>query len=816
MGNRVFLYNPLEMNKKELFSVFSSREAQADYLLQRIREQLEHDSVQHILVIGPRGAGKTTLLHFLQYKIKDDPFLDSSWQLVQFAEEEWGIYSLPDFFIWILEKIFTEYPETEIKDEFEKAKQERGALPNDIEPFTDLIERFCSRYGKKILLLTDNFDYIIKKNLNNEDRALLRKYLLLQNRIMIIATAVALFPEVEDYEEPFFDFFAPVYLHRLSVNQGAQLIKTRAEYESGFSPQAKRIIQEWNIHQSKIKTITELTDGNPRLLLMLYEIMKGNPLGKILDVFNQLMDDVTPYLKSVMDQISPMQSKIVDTLTRSEMGMTLSDLSNYSGIPANSLSVQLNRLEDMTFIKREKRKRKTIYVTGNKLFRTWYQMRVIRKNRRIYDLLVNMLNLFYSEEDILKKLETSPSLEEKRHYIAALPTPELKTKYALKMAEDLIKDDLYEEAREEISSVVRDSSSEGIIQMMLLKEGKFNQAEKSLKKSVEKGDPEAMNVLAVLYANQNKFDLAEKYYLLAVEQKIPNAMYNLALLYENQNKSELAEKYYILAVERKIPEAMFNLAMLYANQNKFDQAEKYFLQAVEQKHPGAMNNLAVLYSNQNKLDLGEKYFLLAVEQKDPKSMFNLAVLYENQNKFDLVEKYYLLTGEQKDTNSMNNYANFLWKQGRIPEAEGLFSRLLEHGNVAFLHKIHFLDFLFDTASIQRIRDFILFIEKELLIQDESGALFRLLTNILKNEKYLSKFKTIAREMDYSGSESLSFIFPVILAVAEFHENKTREKLDQLSTEQKIFARVLLSALGYKTDETLGVEDSSLIFGKITS
>ena len=117
MGNRVFLYNPLEMNKKELFSVFSSREAQAEYLLQRIREQLDHDAVQHILIIGPRGAGKTTLLHYLQYKIKDDPVLDSSWQLVQFAEEEWGIYSLVDFFVWILERILEEFPEIKNKME---------------------------------------------------------------------------------------------------------------------------------------------------------------------------------------------------------------------------------------------------------------------------------------------------------------------------------------------------------------------------------------------------------------------------------------------------------------------------------------------------------------------------------------------------------------------------------------------------------------------------------------------------------------------------------------------------------------------------
>ena len=563
MGNRVFLYNPLEMGKKELFSVFSSREAQSEYLIDRIREQLNHDAVQHLLIIGPRGSGKTTLLLFLQYKIREEPRLNSSWQIVQFAEEEWGIYSLADFFSWILNKILEEYPESDLADTFDKAKKENHECPGSIEPFTNLIEEFCSRYGKKILLLTDNFDYIIKRNLNDEDRSLLRKYLLFQKQIMIIATAVSLFPEVDDYEEPFFDFFAPVYLQRLSVDQGAELIKRRAEYESGFSLEAERIVDEWESQQSKIRTITELTDGNPRLLLMLYEIMKGNPLGKILEVFNQLLDELTPYLKSVMDQLSNMQSKIVDTLARAEMGLSVSELFDLSGIPKGKLAVQLNRLEEMSFIKREKRKGKTIYVTGNKLFRTWYQMRVVRKKRRIYDLLVAMLNLFYSREEIVGRLESCPPLEEKRHFIAALGDSELKAKYTLQLARDYIKSDSYEEARSEISSIVPSSFSEAVMGLMLLGEGKFDEAEKSFKKGIETGDSQAMYNLAVLYKNQNKLDLAEKYYLLAVEQKYPHAMYNLAVLYEKQNKLDLAEKYYLLAVERKYLKAMNNLAVLY-------------------------------------------------------------------------------------------------------------------------------------------------------------------------------------------------------------------------------------------------------------
>jgi hypothetical protein len=108
----------------------------------------------------------------------------------------------------------------------------------------------------------------------------------------------------------------------------------------------------------------------PRLLLILYEILKGNPLQKAVDLFNWLLDHLTPYIKAQLDNLSPMQQKIVDTLCRSDYGFTPGCLAKTAGIDVRKISSQLLRLEDIAFVKKEKKKKKTYYIIGNKIFRT--------------------------------------------------------------------------------------------------------------------------------------------------------------------------------------------------------------------------------------------------------------------------------------------------------------------------------------------------------------------------------------------------------------------------------------------------------------
>ena len=227
MSSRVLLYNPLNMLKQEVYSVFTAREDQAEFILKSIKDQTEYKTPQHYLIIGPRGIGKTILLRYLHCRIQDDIYINSHWEVVQFSEEEYGIRTLADFFRKVVERLLEHYEESELADSFNQITEDEE-LFNDSESYQFLITRFCTVYNKRILVFADNFDYIIRKNISEQERAGLRKYLLLKNHIVLVATTVSLFNELEEYEEPFFDFFAPIRIKRLTMEQGIELIRKLA------------------------------------------------------------------------------------------------------------------------------------------------------------------------------------------------------------------------------------------------------------------------------------------------------------------------------------------------------------------------------------------------------------------------------------------------------------------------------------------------------------------------------------------------------------------------------------------------------------
>jgi hypothetical protein len=103
-----------------------------------------------------------------------------------------------------------------------------------------------------------------------------------------------------------------------------------------------------------------------------------------------------------------------------------------------------------------------------------------------------------------------------------------------------------------------------------------------------------------------------------------------------------------------------------------------------------------------------------------------------------------------------------------------------------------------------------------LNENETKGLLILLTQIIKDKKCLIKLRKILDGLDREKHKPLSFIGPVVLAVSDYHTKKKTESLYDLSSEQQLMAKVLLSFLGYTPDEKLGEEDPALFFSRLSS
>ena len=109
-------------------------------------------------------------------------------------------------------------------------------------------------------------------------------------------------------------------------------------------------IVEENENRTKIRAITDLTGGYPRLVLMLYEILEDKPLLDVLKTFNRLLDNLTPYYQHRMADLSPQQQKIIDEIMLSEGIASPTDIARKVGWKQTIVTSQFKRLKDINIL----------------------------------------------------------------------------------------------------------------------------------------------------------------------------------------------------------------------------------------------------------------------------------------------------------------------------------------------------------------------------------------------------------------------------------------------------------------------------------
>jgi tetratricopeptide (TPR) repeat protein len=388
-----YKYNPAEMPPEDLEAIFIGRWPLVDHLLSAVSEQADGKTIQHYLLLGPRGIGKTTLLLMLQRKIDADPLLSSHWLCVRYREEEFYVHTLRDLLALALENLHAEAHVSEagaVLAEAEAHTEDEQSLATILSG----LRRISESHGKRILLLIDNFDQVFPKRAGRDTgQAALRKLLSTEHFIMVIGTSVQLFEEIAPYDEAFFNFFSPIYVENLADDEIEALLSTRAKLDEN-----KEFLKNYEENKEKVKAITFLTGGNPRLVLMLYDILSRKLFLPVVQTLRETMDNLTPLLKDVLQDLPAQQSKVLDTLMRLGGVASPSEIAKRARLPLNAVTTQLGRLKNGRFVEAlgEGRGKPGTYRVRDQMFRTWYQMRYLRPARRRIEMFVEFLRAWFS------------------------------------------------------------------------------------------------------------------------------------------------------------------------------------------------------------------------------------------------------------------------------------------------------------------------------------------------------------------------------------------------------------------------------------
>ncbi|HEY1663354.1 MAG TPA: AAA family ATPase [Verrucomicrobiae bacterium] len=392
-------YTPAEMSDHELEATFAAREHTVDYLLKSLRDQIHSGTLSSYVITGPRGAGKSTIIQMVDLRIRQDAELSAAWTPVVFPEEQFNMISLRDMLAAILQAL-TKQQISAAQEWLNKVEAEPNDEQSQQLAITGLRE-IARQIGKRFILFIENLDQLLEQHLDNQMKGTLRRLLMTEPCMMIIGSTVHVFESLKSYDEAFFNYFGQVPLNRLNPEQVTELLRKRAEFDNN-----EIFLRELPKQQAKVRTLVHLTGGNPRFVLMLYELLSLQKVTSIVQYLRRLVDELTPLLKDEMENLPPQQRKLLHALM--EKGGTAQpiDLVGPTRLPLNAINTQLKRLKDAQIVEvlGGGKGHAANYTVPDKLFSIWYQMRYLSQNRRRIELFVEVLRIWFEEEERVQTL----------------------------------------------------------------------------------------------------------------------------------------------------------------------------------------------------------------------------------------------------------------------------------------------------------------------------------------------------------------------------------------------------------------------------
>lgn len=392
----VAIYNPDLLSKQELCALFIARRP----LLDRLLTDLGREGRQHHLLIGRRGMGKTTLLRRLRFAIEDDPRLASTWLPLTFPEEQYNVARLSDLYLNIIDAVGDALDRMGRSAEARALDEAREKLPARDEREREkqaiaLLRRASEKLGRRLLLLIDNIDLVFGR-LEGEHWAL-RELLGREEWLLLIGASAAMLEATFTYQEAFYDFFRIHELGGLSEEESREVLLHLARV--GEAPEVARVVES---DPGRIKTFHVLAGGNPRTVVLLYDILARGVAGDVRSDLDRLLDRVTPLYKSRFEELPAQSQQIVDALAIHWDPISAAELAAIVRLDVNPVSSQLSRLEKQGVVE------KVAYHPGNKagyqvaerFFNIWYLMRASRRVRQRLIWLVEFLRHLYGEEQL--------------------------------------------------------------------------------------------------------------------------------------------------------------------------------------------------------------------------------------------------------------------------------------------------------------------------------------------------------------------------------------------------------------------------------
>ena len=366
-----------------------------DNAIESLRGSVGRKSKNHLLFIGPRGIGKTHLLSCIEDAVQSDEALGARVVVVRFPEESNRTLSFADFLIGmcgILKEALEDEPRWAELFAAVETEEDDARVADALVP---AIREENRRRGRTLLVMLENLGEVLGRQIRDRnDVASLRKFLMADNGCLLVATAPLHFDGITDIGQPFYDFFDIQILESLSFEETVEVIRLNIECDGKTD-----ILKTLENMLPRLQALYRMTGGNPRLAMMLYELIAHESVTRVQDQFHLLLDRISPFYQGRLSDLPPGQRALLECLaSMRDREKTPAAIAARMRMSQQETSSLLKRLSDAHYLRADRHprdRRSRLYTIREGFFDIWLAMNLSRGARRRLPFLLDFFSLFY-------------------------------------------------------------------------------------------------------------------------------------------------------------------------------------------------------------------------------------------------------------------------------------------------------------------------------------------------------------------------------------------------------------------------------------
>ena len=154
-----------------------------------------------------------------------------------------------------------------------------------------------------------------------------------------------------------------------------------------------KLLKKFDQFKPRILAMHTLTGGNPRLIMMLYELIVQDNLAEIKTQFHQLLDRITPFYQDRLKELPPQERALLEVIALMRcQKRTPVNIAKKFRKPRHQTSVLLKRMTSAGYLSvsaNPNDKRSRLYRIKEGFFDIWLAMNESRTQRKYLPYLVD-------------------------------------------------------------------------------------------------------------------------------------------------------------------------------------------------------------------------------------------------------------------------------------------------------------------------------------------------------------------------------------------------------------------------------------------